>query len=155
MTEPAPDPAPSSGWEPGYVTWASSVYAGAAVGSVAASRLSPLVAAETAGWGLPALVGLLGREGAAGPALYLSVAMLMVLISVLPGLLSLFLITLTDIRLALHPVVGAIFFALTAGLVSQSAGGAVFGFVFGLSSLGTSALLLALRRAFDLSRNRG
>jgi len=155
MTDPAfhPDPAPD--WEPGYATWASSVYAGAAVGSAAASWLSPLLVARTQGWGLPALYGLLSREGSSGPALYLSVAMLMVLISVLPGLLSLFLITLTEMRLALHPVVGAIFFAVAAGLISQSVGGAVFGFLFGLASLGTIALLLGLRRALDLSRNRG
>jgi hypothetical protein len=155
VTEPASDPDPSSDWEPGYATWASSVYAGAIVGSVAASRLSPLVVAGTAGWGLPALFGLLGRDGAAGPALYLPIAMMMVLIGVLPGLLSLFLITLTRMRLALHPLVGAVFFGLSAGLVGQSVGGAVFGFVFGFASLGTIALLLGLRRRFDLSRNRG
>lgn len=153
MNDPAPDPAPE--WEPGYVTWASSVYAGAVVGSAAASWLSPLLVGRTAGWGLPALFGLLNREGAAGPALYLSVAMMMVLISVLPGLLSLFLITLTQMRLALHPLVGAIFFALSAGWVGQSVGGAVFGFLFGLASLGAIALLLGLRRRLDLSRNRG
>jgi hypothetical protein len=145
----------ASDWEPGYVTWAASVYAGAAVGSVAASWLSPVMVARTEGWGLPALVGLLSREGSGGPALYLSIAMLMVLISVLPGLLSLFLITLTQVRLALHPAVGAIFFAVSAGLVGQSFAGAVFGLVFGLASLGTSALLLGLRRRIDLSRNRG
>jgi hypothetical protein len=79
----------------------------------------------------------------------------MVLISVLPGLLSLFLISLTEIRLAVHPAVGAAFFAVSAGWVGQSLGGAVFGFVFGLASLGTIALLLGLRRRIDLSRNRG
>lgn len=155
MTESASDPDPSSGWEPGYGTWASSVYAGAVAGSVAASSLSPLVVAETAGWGLPALFQLLGSEGAGGPSLYLFVAMLMILVSVLPGLVSLFLITLTEMRLALHPLVGAVFFVVSAGLIGQSVGSAVFGFLFGLASLGTTALLLALRRAFDLSRNRG
>jgi hypothetical protein len=142
-------------WEPGYATWASSVYAGAAVGSAVASWASPVVDARTSGWGIPALLGLLGREGAAGSMLYLSVAMMMVLISVLPGLLSLFLITLTEMRLALHPLVGAVFFGVSAGWVSQSLGGAVFGFLFGFASLGTIALLLGLRRALDLSRNRG
>jgi hypothetical protein len=153
MTAPPLDPTPD--WEPGYATWAASVYSGAIVGSVAASWLSPILARQTEGWGLPALIGLLGREGAAGPALYLSVAMLMVLIAVLPGLLSLFLITLTELRLALHPAVGAIFFAVSAGLISQSLGGAMFGLVFGFASLGTIALLLGLRRRIDLSRNRG
>ena len=146
---------PPSDWQPGYATWAASVYAGALVGSVAASWLTPLVAPQASGWGLPALFGLLGREGSSGPVLYLSVAMMMVLISVLPGLLSLFLITLTEMRLALHPVVGAVFFAVSAGWVGQSFAGAVFGFVFGLASLGTIALLLGLRRRIDLSRNRG
>jgi hypothetical protein len=151
------DPAPlsSSDWEPGYVTWAASVYSGAVAGSVAASWLSPILVPQTAGWGLPALIGLLSREGSGGAALYLSAAMLMVLIAVLPGLLSLFLITLTQVRLVLHPVVGALFFAVSAGWVSQSVGGAVFGLVFGFVSLGTIALLLALRRRMDLSRNRG
>jgi hypothetical protein len=153
MTDPATRPAPD--WEPGYVTWAASVYAGAVAGSAAASWLSPLLVERTAGWGLPALVGLLSREGSEGAALYLSIAMMMVLVSILPGLLSLFLITLTQVRLALHPAVGAIFFAVSAGWVGQSAAGAVFGFVFGLASLGTLALLLGLRRRIDLSRNRG
>ena len=145
----------SDDWQPGYAVWAAAVYSGAVVGSGAASWLSPLVAPRTAGWGFPALFGLLGREGSSGPALYLSVAMIMVLISVLPGLLSLFLISLTEIRLAVHPAVGAAFFAVSAGWVGQSLGGAVFGFVFGLASLGTIALLLGLRRRIDLSRNRG
>ena len=152
MTDPNPDPLD---WQPRYATWAASVYAGAVVGSVAASWISPLVAPQTSGWGIPALLGLLGREGSAGPALHLSVAMIMVLIAVLPGLMSLFLISLTEIRLALHPAVGAVFFAVSAGWVGQSLGGAVFGFVFGLASLGTIALLLGLRRRIDLSRNRG
>lgn len=144
-----------SDWQPGYGTWAASVYAGAVAGSAAASWLSPMLVSGTAGWGLPALHGLLAGEGAGGGSLYLFLAMMMVLISVLPGLLSLFLITLTEIRLALHPLVGAIFFGVSAGLIGQSVGGAIFGLVFGLASLGTSALLLALRRSFDLSRNRG
>jgi len=81
--------------------------------------------------------------------------MLMVLISVLPGLLSLFLLALTEMRLAFHPLVGGIFFSLSAGWVGQSLAGAVFGLIFGLASLGTIALLLGLRRYADLSRNRG
>ena len=157
MTDPVPgpDPHPPPDWEPGYVTWAASVYSGTVLGSAAASWLSPLLSARTQGWGLPALFGLLSREGSGGAALYLSAAMMMVLISVLPGLLSLFLITLTRVRLALHPLVGAIFFGVSAGWVGQSLAGALFGFVFGLASLGTIALLLGLRRRFDLSRNRG
>jgi len=81
--------------------------------------------------------------------------MMMVLIAALPGLLSLFLIALTEMRLALHPLVGAAFFGLSAGWVGQSLAGAVFGLIFGLASLGTIALLLGLRRSLDLSRNRG
>jgi hypothetical protein len=154
VTDPAASEAAPE-WEPGYVTWAASVYSGAVAGSVAASWLSPVIASQTAGWGLPALVGLLSREGSGGIALYLSVAMMMVLISVLPGLLSLFLITLAQTRLILHPIVGAAFFGLSAGWVSQSVAGAVFGLIFGLASLGTIALLLGLRRRLDLSRNRG
>jgi hypothetical protein len=146
---------PAPEWEPGYVTWAASVYSGAVVGSAAASWLSPMAAPQTAGWGLPALVGLLTGEGSGGPALYLSIALMMVLFSVLPGLLSLFLVALTRLRLALHPLVGAIFFGASAGWVGQSAGGAVFGFVFGLASLGTIALLLGLLRRMEISRNRG
>jgi hypothetical protein len=139
-------------WQPGYVTWAAAVYAGAFAGSVAASWLSPLLVARTSGWGLPMLLRLLTSEGGSGAALYFSVALMMILISVLPGLLSLFLITLTQVRLALHPLVGAAFFAVSTGWVSQSVGGAIFGLVFGLASLGTVALLLGLRRHYDLRR---
>ena len=152
MTDPAPSPAPgpASEWQPGYVTWASSIYVGAFAGSAAASWLSPLLVARTSGWGLPTLQQLLSDEGGSGPALYLSIALMMVLISVLPGLLSLFLITLTQTRLAFHPPVAGAFFAVSAGWVSQSGEGAVFGLVFGLASLGTVALLLGLRRLYDL-----
>ena len=151
-TAAPPRTGPADEWQPGYVTWATSVYAGAFAGSVAASWLSPLLVPQTAGWGLATLQRLLSGEGGSGAALYLSVAMMMVLISVLPGLLSLFLITLTQMRLALHPLVGGAFFAVSTGWVSQSVGGAVFGLVFGLASLGTVALLLGLRRHYDLRR---
>jgi hypothetical protein len=139
-------------WQPGYVTWAASVYAGAFAGSAAASWLSPLLAERTSGWGLPMLQRLLSSEGGSGAILYASVALMMILISVLPGLLSLFLITLTQLRLALHPPVGGAFFAVSTGWVSQSAGGAAFGLLFGLASLGTVALLLGLRRLYDRRR---
>jgi hypothetical protein len=152
MPDPVHDPVAE--WQPGYVTWAGSVYAGAVAGSAAASWLSPLLIGRTAGWGLPALQRLLSGEGASGPILYLSIAMMMVLISTLPGLLSLFLIALTEIRLGLHAPVGGLFFALSAGWVGQSLAGAIFGLIFGLASLGTIALLLGLRRRLDLSRNR-
>lgn len=152
-TPPGTDPAPE--WQPGYVTWAASVYAGAVAGSAAASWLSPLLVAQAAGWGLPILQRVLSAEGGSGAVLYLSGAMMMVLISVLPGLLSLFLIALTEMRLALHPLVGGAFFAASTGWVSQSAGGAVFGLVFGLASLGTVAILLGLRRHYDLPRSGG
>jgi len=155
VTDPTHTLGPAYEWQPGYVTWAASVYAGAVAGSVAASWLSPLLVARTAGWGLPALQRLLSGDGASGPSLYLSIAMMMVLIATLPGLLSLFLIALTEVRLALHPAVGAVFFGVSAGWVSQSLAGAVFGLIFGFASLGTIALLLALRRTLDLSRNRG
>ena len=156
MPDPFPESAPASTaeWEPGYVTWATSIYSGAAAGLAAASWLSPQLAARTEGWGFPALFDILSSEGSSGSALYLFVAMILVLIAVLPGLLSLFLITLARARLALHPVVGAIFFGASAGLIVQSFGAAVFGFVFGFTSLGTSALLLGLRRRLDLSRSR-
>lgn len=157
LTSGVIDPASSdlaSDWEPGYAFWAASVYLGAVAGSAAASRLSPAVAPQSAGWGLPALVALLNSEGSDGPALYLSIAVLMVLVSVLPGLLSLFLVTLTRLRLALHPLAGAVFFGVSAGWVGQSLPGAVFGSLFGFASLGTIALLLGLRRRIDVSRNR-
>ena len=151
-TSAPPGAGPADEWQPGYVTWAASVYAGALAGSAAASWLSPLLVAQTSGWGLPTLQRLLSGEGGSGAVLYLSVAMMMVLISVLPGLLSLFLIALTELRLALHPLIGGAFFAVSTGWVSQSAGGAVFGLVFGLASLGTIALLLGLRRLYDRRR---
>lgn len=142
-------------WQPAYPLWASSVYVGAIGGTLAASRIVPWLTASTSGWGFPALLDLVEAEHASAPVLALSLALAFVLISVLPGLMSLFLITVTDVRLALHPPIGGGFFALSAGWVSQSVGGVLFGAVFGLVSLGLTATLLAARRHQDLQRDRG
>ncbi|HEY0111587.1 MAG TPA: hypothetical protein VGB59_00390 [Allosphingosinicella sp.] len=139
-------------WQPGYATWAIAIYLGTIAGSIAASFIAPMLMTRTAGWGLPALSGLLRSEGAAGAALYLSMAIILVIVSVLPGLLSLFLMALTQLRLGLHPIAGGAFYAASAGWVGQSVGGALFGLIFGSVSLGVVALLLALRRKVDLSR---
>jgi hypothetical protein len=80
------------------------------------------------------------------PVLIFSLALAFVLVSVPPGLVSLFLITVTDVRLVLHPLVGALFFAVAAGWITQSPGGIVFGGIFGAISLGLSAGLLTARR---------
>lgn len=145
--QPRPDTHPD--WQPGYALWASSVYVGAIAGTLAASRLSPWIVPDTAGWGFPALLRALEADSAPAPVLAFSLALAFVLVSVLPGLMSLFLIAVTDLRLRLHPLVGTAFFGLGAGWVTQSAGGAVFGALFGLVSLGITAGLLAARRHQD------
>jgi hypothetical protein len=145
-----PDRATGEGqWQPSYPLWASSVYAGAIVGTLAASRLSPLLAPATEGWGLPALLRLVEADTAPMPIAAFSLALLFVLVSMLPGLVSLFLITVTDLPPATHPLFGSLFLGVSAGWVTQSFGGAVFGAVFGLVSLGFIAGLLAIRRAGD------
>jgi hypothetical protein len=144
-----PHPGTDLDWQPGYALWASSVYAGAIGGTIAASRLSAWIVPDTAGWGFPTLMQALEADSAPAPVLALSLALAFVLVSVLPGLMSLFLITVTDVRLRLHPLIGAAFFGLGAGWVTQSLGGAVFGAVFGLVSLGITAGLLAARRHQD------
>ena len=144
-----PRPDTSLDWQPGYVLWASSVYIGSVCGMLAASRLSPLIVPDTAGWGLAALTTLLQAEQAPVPALALTLALTFVLVSLLPGLMSLFLITLTDLRLRLHPLIGSALFGIGAGWVTQSLGGAAFGAVFGLVSLGVSAGLMAAKRSQD------
>ena len=136
-------------WQPGYALWASSVYIGAIGGTIAASRFSAWIVPHTAGWGFPALRQVLEADSAPAPVLALSLALAFVLISVLPGLMSLFLITVTDIEFRLHPVIGAVFFGVGAGWVTQSLGGAVFGTAFGLVSLGITAGLLAAKRHQD------
>lgn len=133
-------------WQPSYPAWASSVYIGAIGGMLAASWLTPRILPDTAGWGLAALMQLLEGDRASTPVLAFSLVLAFVLVSVLPGLMSLFLITVTDLRFLLHPLVGGAFFGLGAGWVTQSVSGAVFGAVFGLVSLGITAGLLAADR---------
>ena len=144
-----PRPDTSIEWQPGYVLWASSVYVGSVCGMLAASWLSPLIVPDTAGWGLAALMPLLQAEQPPVPVLALTLALAFVLVSLLPGLMSLFLITLTDLRLRLHPLVGGAFFGIAAGWVTQTLGGAAFGALFGLVSLGVSAALMAAKRDQD------
>ena len=145
--QPLPDP--RLDWQPGYLLWASSVYVGAIGGTLAAARLSPWIVPGTAGWGFPALMRMLDAGSAPLPVLVFSLALGFVLVSLLPGLMSLFLITLTDMKFRLHPLVGGGFFGLGAGWVTQSVGGAVFGALFGLVSLGIVAGLLAAKRHQD------
>lgn len=139
----------AGGWEPTYPVWASSVYVGAIGGTLAASRLAPLIAPETVGWGLPALLRAIEADAAPLPVLLLSLALAFVLISMLPGLTSLFMITVTDLPLGLHPFAGGAFLAIAAGWVTQSIAGAVFGAVFGLVSLGLIVALLTATRYRD------
>ncbi len=133
-------------WQPTYPFWAFSVYASSLVGGIAASLLTPLVASEAAGWGLETIVTLFRSEGAAGPGLVLALAMVAILTCVPPGMLSLFLIALTEIRFALHPLVGGAFFGLAAGWIGQSLTGALFGAIFGSVSVGGTAAMLGLHR---------
>jgi hypothetical protein len=75
--------------------------------------------------------------------------------SVPPGLLSLFLITLTDVPLRHHPLIGAVAFAVSAGFLVRSAPAAVFGFFYGFTSLGGSAAALAAHRHFHRTGSQG
>jgi hypothetical protein len=136
-------------WQPTYTVWAPSV----AVSTFAAGLAAPI--AESLATGRPARLTLeaildVGRGDSAGlTAMALAVlAMTIILASVPPGLLSLFLITLTKLRLRFHPLVGAATFGLLAILLAQSFAPAVFGLVFGLVSLGGTAAGLALHRHF-------
>ena len=65
-----------------------------------------------------------------------------------PGLLSIFLFALTDLRPRHHALVGAAVFATLGGLLGGfSAAGAVYGAVFGLVSVGGAAGTIALYRS--------
>ncbi len=136
----------SSEWQPTYVYWFLSVYVWTALAGLAASLVTPAVFDAAAGWGLNAFLSFLRAEGAEGPGIALALAMGVLLLSVPPGMLSLFLVALTDLRLALHPLIGAAFFGVWVGWLLQSLPGAVFGLVFGIVSVGGTAGMLALRR---------
>jgi hypothetical protein len=136
-------------WQPTYPVWAPAV----AVSTLAAGLAAPV--AESLVTGGPSRLTLgaildVGRGDAAGltPMALAVLAMATILASVPPGLLSLFLITLTELRLRFHPVAGAVTFGVLGMLLAQSFAPAVFGFVFGLVSLGGTAAILALHRHF-------
>ena len=141
-------------WQPSYPVWATSVYLGAIGGTLAASFLAPRIVPGTSGWGLPTLLGLLESDSTPAPVLVFSLAFAFVLLSLLPGLMSLFLVALTDLPFRTHPIAGALFFGLGAGWVTQSLGGGVFGALFGAFSLGIIVLLLAGRRYLDRRARR-
>lgn len=134
-------------WQPTYVVWAPAVL----VSTFAAGLAAPL--AESLATGGPARLSIetildIGRGDSAGltPMALVVLVMTCILASVPPGLVSLFLITLTELRLRFHPLVGALTFGLLAIVLAQSLAPAVFGFVFGLVSLGGIAAGLALHR---------
>lgn len=133
-------------WQPTYVYWFASVYISTAVAGIAASLVTPAVFGDAVGWGWEALLSFLRSEGAGGLGLFIAVAMILLLLSVPPGMLSLFLVALSETRLALHPVVGGAFFAIAVGWLLQAIAGALFGLIFGGVSLGGTAAMLALRR---------
>jgi hypothetical protein len=134
-------------WQPTYIVWAPSV----AVSTFAAGLAAPI--ADSLATGRPARLTLeavldVGRGDAAGltPMALAVLVMATILASVPPGLLSLFLITLTKLRLRFHALVGAAAFGLLAILLAQSFAPAVLGLAFGLVSLGGTAAGLALHR---------
>ena len=137
---------PGSDWQPTYPYWFASVYAWTAAGGFAASWLTPLVSSSAAGWGPNSVVAFLTSGGAAGSGLVLSLAFANLLLSAVPGLLSLFLVAVADTRFELHPVIGGLFCAVWAGWIMQSPTGAAFGFIFGGVSLGGTAAMLALNK---------
>ena len=136
-------------WQPTYIVWAPAVL----ISTFAAGLVAPM--AESLATGGPARLSIeaildIGRGDAAGltPMALTVLVMTTILASVPPGLLSLFLITLTELRLRFHAPVGAATFGLLAILLAQSFAPALFGFVFGLVSLGGTAAGLALHRHF-------
>jgi hypothetical protein len=122
------------------------VYTWTAAGGLAASLLTPLVSGSATGWGLNSAIALLKAEGATGPGLMLGLTLGNLLLSTIPGLLSLFLVAVADTRLELHPVIGGLFCGVWAGWIMQSPTGAAFGFIFGGVSLGGTAAMLALNK---------
>ena len=142
---------PPPQWEPTYPVWAGAVLASTFVALLAAPQAATLLAG--APWAWPLSVALeLGRGDSRGVTA-MAVAVMFgttVLLGVFPGLLSLFLITLTDLPLRLHAPIGAIFFGALTALMVQTVAAAIFAFVFGLVSLGGIAAALALHR--QLSR---
>ena len=134
-------------WQPTYPVWASGVLASTFLALLVAPQATSLLAGTP--WASPLGAAIeLGRGHSQGLTA-MAVAVVFgttVLLSVLPGLLSLFLITLTDLRLRLHAPIGAIFFGGTAALMVQTVPAAIFAFVFGLVGLGGTAAALALHR---------
>ena len=129
-------------WQPTYPVWAPAVLASTFAAALATPRLALLVAGRAVATPLEAALAL-GDSAAGGLVV---AAMATVAMAVPPGLLSLFLITLTDARLRLHPAIGAAVFGTVAGLMGQTLAAAAFGFFFGLISLGGTAAALALHR---------
>ncbi len=137
-------------WQPTYIVWAPSVLISTLAAGLAAPAAASLVAGRAAGLPLETMLGLARGEAGETTAMGLAVlVMATVAAAVPPGLLSLFLITLTELRLRFHPLVGALVFGLLAMLLAQSFAPAVFGFVFGLVGLGGTAAGLALHRQFS------
>ncbi len=83
-------------WQPTHPYRFISAYPWTAIGGVAASFLTPLISGSASGWGLAALLAFLRSEGAAGLGLVLGFAVFNLLLSVLPGLLSIFLVAVAD-----------------------------------------------------------
>jgi hypothetical protein len=136
-------------WQPTYLVWAPSVAISTFAAGLAAPALASLAAGRAAGLPLDTMLGLArGDAGTLTPMGLVVLAMATILASVPPGLLSLFLITLTELRLRFHALVGAATFGLLAILLAQSLAPALFGFVFGLVSVGGTAAGLALHRHF-------
>lgn len=135
-------------WQPTYPVWAPAVLASTFLGAAAASAVTGWISPGAIGSPLELAPSLGSGEAAQLPPVALAIVVVMATVagSVPPGLLSLFLITLTDARLRLHPLIGATIFGLVGGVMAQTAAAALFAATFGLVSLGGIAAALAVHR---------
>jgi len=130
-------------WEPNYIVWALSIFVSTFIAVVLAALVMHLLLSGGSG-------NMLTTFGVADVSFMQVVVFVgaIIGISVLPGMLSLFLISLTDVPLSRHPLIGAAGFGVVGGMMAQSLSIAGAAFLFGLVSLGGSTAILALHRRY-------
>lgn len=108
--------------------------------------MTPILFPETAGWGVSGLDAIFLSQGASGFGYWLTWAAAILLLSIPPGLSSLFLVAVADAPLARQWAYGGLFFAAWAGWLTHMLAGAMFGFLYGAISIGGAALMLQARK---------
>lgn len=139
-------------WQPTYPFWALSIYGWTLAGFFVASLVTPILFSEASGWGAPGLDAVFLDQGASGLGYWLTWASAILLLSIPPGLSSLFLVAVADAPLARHGPYGGLFFAAWAGWLTHSLPGAMFGFLYGAIGIGGAALMLMARRRMSRPR---